>query len=354
MYMAFSPSPKPKGKSPGRPPNSGKAVSKAKEPRIPADIENSGHDNSYNLFMREAVQHPLLSPNEEIELHRQMHRGKTKKIRNDARERMICSNLRLVVKIASDYKGSLIHSSGIALIDLINEGNIGLMKSVDRFDPKKGGKLSTYAAWWIKQSVKRALCNNLRSVRIPVHMVDKIYKMTRQSKVLEAELGREPTDLELAERLDIPVRKVERLKELTFHPTSLNQSMGDGEDGSCFGDVVADEAVVDPSQTNLDEANKELIWSVVSLLPEREKCIIEARFGLYGDESETLESLGQKWGITRERIRQLQNMAMAKMRKMIQNKELNGVPISAYRKRGLAKAGDLKALTETPPVAYGK
>src|SRR6201992_1228717 len=191
------------------------------------------------IYLREIGQIPLLTPQEEIELAARIKRGD-----REARALMIKANLRLVVKIAHDYA-----NLGLPLLDLISEGNIGPMKGGERFDPAKGGKLSTYAAWWIKQSIKRALANQSKTIRLPVHLVDKISKMRRTAMALTEELGREPTDEELAMELQIPTSKVAHLKSVSVRPTSLDAPIGEDGDSSTFGEIVGDENAISPFES---------------------------------------------------------------------------------------------------------
>jgi len=226
----------------------------------------------------------------------------------DARAHMIKANLRLVVKIAQDYS-----NYGLPLQDLISEGNIGLMKAVERFDPEKGGKLSTYAAWWIKQSIKRALANQSKTIRLPVHMVDKISRMRRITNILSEELGREPSDDELAEELGVPRAKLAMLKQAAQRPASLDAPVHEGET-SDFGEMIGDDKAVDPADALSDKNMHNQLDGLMDVLNEREQRIIDARFGLGGRKPMTLEEVGLEFGVTRERIRQLQNLALKKMR----------------------------------------
>lgn len=260
--------------------------------------------NSIRLYLQDIGQIPLITPEKEIELA-----AKIKKGDKAARDLMIKSNLRLVVKIAHDYA-----NFGLPLIDLISEGNIGLIKAVERFDPAKGGKLSTYAAWWIKQSIKRALANQSKTIRLPVHLVDKISKMRKVAMHLQEELGREPTDEEVAEAVQIPVNKVAHLKSVSVRPTSLDAPVGE-DDSTHFGDLVGDENAATPFETLRDKTLQADIHSMIGKLDKREAEIIRLRFGLDGNPPKTLEEVGEIFGITRERVRQLQNMALSQMRK---------------------------------------
>jgi RNA polymerase primary sigma factor len=267
-------------------------------------------DTGFQLYLREIARFPLLTPAEEVKLARKIKRGDQK-----ARAHMVRANLRLVVKIARDYQGL-----GLPLLDLISEGNIGLMKAVERFDPKKGGKLSTYAAWWIKQSIKRALANQSKTIRLPVHLVDKISKIRRVSAQMSEELGREPSDDELAEEIGMSSAKVAALKTAAIRPASLDAPIGD-DDSTEFGEMVGDAEAQDPFELLRDKDLRDEVGDLLEVLDERERKIINSRFGLDGGKPKTLEEVGEKFGVTRERIRQLQNIALSKMRRALSKKE---------------------------------
>ena len=267
-------------------------------------------DTNIGLYLREISQVPLLTPQEEVKLAAQIKRGNKK-----AREKMITANLRLVVKIAHDFG-----NYGLPLLDLISEGNIGLMKAVERFDPNKGGKLSTYASWWIKQSIKRALANQSKTIRLPVHLVDKIGKIRRVSAQMTEELGREPTNEELAEELGLPLAKVAHLKTVAVRPASLDAKINPDDD-TAFGDLVSDERAEDPFAVLRDKDLREEVGDLLEVIDARERKIIAFRFGLGGGKERTLEEVGRKFGVTRERIRQLQNIALLKMRKALRKLE---------------------------------
>ena len=271
---------------------------------------HSAEKNALRLYMREISHIPLLSLEEETALARLVRQGS-----EEARTRMIKSNLRLVVKIANGYA-----NFALPLLDLISEGNIGLIKAVERFDPDKGGKLSTYAAWWIKQSIKRALANQSKTIRLPVHLVDKLAKLRKVALALTEELGREPTVDEIAAEIGLPVNKVAHLKSVSLRPTSLDAPIGDDE-GTEFGDLVGDENATNPFEYLRSKSLMRDINSMISQLEAREAQILRMRFGL-GDESPTtLEQVGRRFNITRERVRQIQNMALAKMRRQMARKE---------------------------------
>ncbi|MCW1913084.1 RNA polymerase sigma factor RpoD/SigA [Luteolibacter sp. GHJ8] len=267
-------------------------------------------DSSLKVYLREISRTPLLTPEEEVKLARKIKKGD-----KDARTHMIKANLRLVVKIAQDYSGY-----GLPISDLISEGNIGLMKAVERFDPKKGGKLSTYAAWWIKQSIKRALANQSKTIRLPVHMVDKIAKMRRISTLLAEALGREPTDEELAEEVGLPRRKLAMLKQASQRPTSLDAPINEGE-ATEYGEIIGDDRAEDPLESLSEKNLQGELGGLLDVLDKRERRIIDERFGLTGKTPMTLEEVGREFGVTRERIRQLQNVALTKMRKALRRKD---------------------------------
>jgi RNA polymerase primary sigma factor len=271
---------------------------------------HSSDRSTIKIYLQEIGKTPLLKPSEEVELAALIQQGD-----HSARERMIKANLRLVVKIAHDYA-----NFGLPLLDLISEGNIGLVKAVERFDPNKGGKLSTYAAWWIKQSIKRALANQSKTIRLPVHLVDKIAKMRRTATEMEEILGRAPTDEEVAFELDMSVNKVAHLKSVSVRPASLDAPIGD-EDGTEFGDLIGDENSINPFD-NLQSKNViNNLTELIDSLDPREAEIVRLRFGLTGEKPLTLEEVGERFEITRERVRQLQNIALSRMRKALICKE---------------------------------
>jgi RNA polymerase primary sigma factor len=267
-------------------------------------------DTGLNRYLREIGRIPLLTPQQETELASKIKKGDA-----EARERMINSNLRLVVTIAHDYA-----NLGLPLLDLISEGNIGLTKAVERFDPTKGAKLSTYAMWWIKQSIKRALANQSKTIRLPVHLVDKVAKVRRVSLQMSDELGREPTDDELGEEIGIASDKVARLKSVGIRPASLDAPIGD-DDSTKFGEMIGDEEAQTPFELLRDKNLRGEVDGLIEVLDDREKKIISQRFGLDGGRPKTLEDVSKDFGVTRERIRQLQNIALAKLRRALSKKE---------------------------------
>jgi RNA polymerase primary sigma factor len=272
-------------------------------------VEDS--DSGIKVYLREIGQIPLLTREDEVRLARKIKRGD-----QAARHHMITANLRLVVKIAHDYA-----NYGLPLVDLISEGNIGLMKAVDRFDPKKGGKLSTYAAWWIKQSIKRALANQSKTIRLPVHLVDKIARMRRIATQLAEEFGREPTDEELGEELSLTAAKVAQLRTAAIRPASLDAAVGFDEDNATLGDLVKDENAADPASLLQNENLRDTILDLLPILDDRERKILALRFGLEGQKELTLEEVGAKFKVTRERIRQLQNIALRKLKRALEKRD---------------------------------
>ena len=269
-----------------------------------------GGITAYTLYLREIGQTSLITPQQEVELAKRIRAGD-----EAAREQMIKANLRLVVKIAREYE-----DYGVPLLDLINEGNIGLMKAVERFDPTKGAKLSTYAAWWIKQAIRRALSNQSKTIRLPVHVGDKLLHIRRASARLEEALGREPTLEELASEMDMEPGRLARLRNAAIPPSSLDAPVGDG-DGKRFDELVGDEKADTPYGQLADKTTTSMLLEMLDSLPERERIILQHRFGLKGDNEQTLEQVGRQFGVTRERIRQIQNLALEKLRKMIEKRE---------------------------------
>lgn len=276
------------------------------QPRQSASSDTS----ALTIYLREIGKVALLTIQEEIELAAKIKKGDMK-----ARNHMVRANLRLVVKIANDYS-----NFGLPLLDLISEGNLGLIKAVGRFDPSKGGKLSTYAAWWIKQSIKRALANQGRTIRLPVHLVDKIAKLRRTAVQMQEQLGREPTVEELGIELGLPSAKVANLKTLGIRPTSLDVPIGD-EEGGDLGDVIGDESALLPSEALEVKSLSADLKELLDNLDKREAEIIRLRFGLLGERPMTLEEVGEEFDITRERVRQLQNIALVKIRDGLHKKE---------------------------------
>ena len=262
------------------------------------------------IYLREIGQTALITVQDEIRLA-----AKIKKGDKAARDLMIRSNLRLVVKIANDYS-----RYGMPLLDLVSEGNIGLMKAVERFEPNRGAKLSTYAAWWIKHAIKRALANQSRTIRLPAHMVDKLSKLRRAEHKLTEKLGRDPTAGELAKELGVQPSSITHWQTASLRPSSLDAPVGD-QDSAEFGELVGDERVDSPFKKINDTQMRAEMESLLVKLDDREREILKRRFGLQGVKEETLEEVGLRLKITRERVRQIQNKALKQMRKMMAENE---------------------------------
>jgi RNA polymerase primary sigma factor len=278
-------------------------------------LEPISHDSpqpaALQLYLREIGQVKLLTPQEEIALARRIRRGDAQ-----AREHMIKANLRLVVKIARDYEGL-----GMPLLDLINEGNIGLMKGVERFDPAKGAKLSTYAAWWIKQAIKRALANQSKTIRLPVHVVDKVAHIRRAEVKLREAFDREPTDEEVAEHVGLKPERVREYRAAARAPVSLDAPLNDESDSDRVAEVVADTGAAAPFDNLIKASDAALVKEVFVTLAPRERTVLTMRYGLVDDNPRTLEEIGQKFGVTRERIRQIQNEALKKLRAKLRKRD---------------------------------
>jgi RNA polymerase primary sigma factor len=268
------------------------------------------NNTAISAYLREISQTPLLSPRQEIELARKIRNGDKR-----ARDLMISANLRLVVTVAHDYV-----DFGLPLLDLISEGNIGLVKAVERFDETKGAKLSTYAVWWIRQCIKRALSNQGKLVRLPVHLGEKMSRMRRVASRMSEELGREPTDDELSLEIGLSEEKIAELRSIGIRPASLDAPIGD--DGlTKFGESVADEEAQSPFELLRDKDLRSKVDGLLGELNGREKKIIAERFGLGGTARKTLQQVGDILGVSRERIRQLENAALAKLRRALSLKE---------------------------------
>ncbi|HUA37685.1 MAG TPA: sigma-70 family RNA polymerase sigma factor [Candidatus Sulfopaludibacter sp.] len=271
---------------------------------------DSARGDVLQLYLHEIGQVRLLTPQEEIALAKRIRRGDRR-----AREHMIKANLRLVVKIAHDYEGM-----GLPLLDLINEGNIGLMKGVERFDPRKGAKLSTYASWWIKQSIKRALANQGKTIRLPVHVVDKVAHIRRAEVKLREAFDRDPTDEELAHELDLDPRRIRQYRQASKAPVSLDAPIGD-DASERVSEVVADPNAAAPFDRLVQETDTELVREVLGTLDQRENKILAMRFGLKDGTQRTLEEVGAHLGVTRERIRQIQDQALKKLRAKMEERD---------------------------------
>ncbi|HET8884475.1 MAG TPA: RNA polymerase sigma factor RpoD [Candidatus Saccharimonadales bacterium] len=272
-------------------------------------------DDSVRLYLREIGKIPLLNAEEELALAQRVVAGEKK-----AKDKMAEANMRLVVSIAKRYSGR-----GLDFLDLIQEGNTGLLRAVEKFDPDKGFKFSTYATWWIRQAITRAIADQARTIRIPVHMVETINKLLRTQRRMTQELNREPTIEELGKELEMEPEKVEYVIKIKQDITSLDAGVGrDGEDeDSVLGDFIEDEDGATPEESAASQLLREQVQSILSTLSDREQKIIKMRFGLENGKSHTLEEVGQEFAVTRERIRQIEAKALAKLRKHKDAKKLH-------------------------------
>ncbi len=270
-------------------------------------------DDSVRLYLREIGKIPLLNAEEELALAQRVVAGE-----KDAKDKMAEANMRLVVSIAKRYVGR-----GLDLLDLIQEGNTGLLRAVEKFDPDKGFKFSTYATWWIRQAITRAIADQARTIRIPVHMVETINKLLRTQRRLTQELNREPTNDEIAKEMEIDVDKVEHIMKIKQDIHSLDASVRDDEEDSVLADFIEDEDTISPEESATNQLLKEHVKDMLSSLTEREQKILKLRFGLEDGKSHTLEEVGQEFSVTRERIRQIEAKALAKLRKHKDSKKLH-------------------------------
>ena len=282
---------------------------------ITVDNVDAFADDSVRLYLREIGKIPLLSPEEEQELAKKIVAGDRK-----AKDKMVEANMRLVVSIAKRYSGR-----GLDFLDLIQEGNTGLLRAVEKFDPEKGFKFSTYATWWIRQAITRAIADQARTIRIPVHMVETINKVLRTTRKLTQELNREPTTAEIGKELDMEPEKIEYVMRIKQDIASLDASVGrEGDDeDSVLGDFVEDEERVSPEDSAATQILKEQLASIISTLSDREQKIIKMRFGIGGERPHTLEEVGTEFSVTRERIRQIEAKALSKLRKHKDTKKLH-------------------------------
>ncbi|EHO18161.1 RNA polymerase sigma factor RpoD [Stomatobaculum longum] len=278
----------------------------------PVDLlEGVGTEDPVRMYLKEIGTVPLLTAEEEMELARRKQAGDEK-----AKKKLIEANLRLVVSIAKRYTGR-----GMSFLDLVQEGNLGLIKGVEKFDPEKGFKLSTYATWWIRQSVTRALADQARTIRVPVHMVETINKMSKMQRKLTLELGYEPSVAELAKALDMTEEKVMEIMQIAREPASLETPIGE-EDDSNLGDFVADNNVLTPEDNVESVMLREHIEALLGDLKERERQVIVLRFGLEDGHPRTLEEVGREFKVTRERIRQIEAKALRKLRNPVRSKRI--------------------------------
>lgn len=270
-----------------------------------------GLEDPVRMYLKEIGKVPLLSAEEEIEFAKQMEQGNEM-----AKKRLAEANLRLVVSIAKRYVGR-----GMLFLDLIQEGNLGLIKAVEKFNYRKGFKFSTYATWWIRQAITRAIADQARTIRIPVHMVETINKLVRVSRQLLQELGREPSPEEIAEAMDIPVERVREIQKISQEPVSLETPIGEEED-SHLGDFIQDDNVPVPADAAASTLLKEQLVEVLSTLTEREQKVLRLRFGMDDGRARTLEEVGKEFNVTRERIRQIEAKALRKLRHPSRSRKL--------------------------------
>ena len=276
-----------------------------------AYVDSLTIDDPVRMYLKEIGRVPLLTPDEEVDLARRMSDGD-----QEAKNRMTESNLRLVVSIAKRYVGR-----GMQFLDLIQEGNLGLIKAVDKFDYTKGYKFSTYATWWIRQAITRAIADQARTIRIPVHMVETINKVIRVSRQLLQELGHDPTAEEIAEEMNLPVDKVRDILKIAQEPVSLETPIGEEED-SHLGDFIPDEEASEPAEAASFALLREQLDEVLDTLTPREKKVLELRFGMTDGRTRTLEEVGKEFNVTRERIRQIEAKALRKLRHPSRSKKL--------------------------------
>jgi RNA polymerase primary sigma factor len=293
---------------------------------VVADLESS-LDDPVRMYLREIGRVPLLSAEEEVRLAQRMERGKAERLKahpnrryvddgEEAQRRLTEANLRLVVSVAKKYIGR-----GMSLLDLIQEGNIGLIRAVEKFDYTKGYKFSTYATWWIRQAITRAIADQARTIRIPVHMVETINRLIRISRRLLQDLGREPTSEEIAEQMEISAEKVREIIKVSQEPVSLETPIGE-EDDSHLGDFIEDHTALAPADAASHQLLKEQVEDVLDSLTDRERKVLQLRFGLDDGRSRTLEEVGKEFHVTRERIRQIEAKALRKLRHPSRSRKL--------------------------------
>ena len=274
-------------------------------------LSDIGLDDPVKMYLKDIGRVPLLSADDEIELARKMQEGD-----EEAKKKLSEANLRLVVSIANRYVGR-----GMLFLDLIQEGNLGLMKAVEKFDYQKGFKFSTYATWWIRQAITRAIADQARTIRIPVHMLETINRLTRASRVLLQQLGREPTPDEIARELNMPVERVREIQKIAQDPVSLETPIGEEED-SHLGDFIEDDRATTPSDSVAFTMLKEQLLGVLDTLTPREEKVLRLRYGIDDGKPRTLEEVGREFNVTRERIRQIEAKALRKLRHPSRSKKL--------------------------------
>jgi RNA polymerase primary sigma factor len=282
-----------------------------RKPKTALDLKPEGTTDSLQLFLKDIGKARLLTAQEEVDLAKRIWRGD-----QDAKQKMVESNLRLVVSIAKNYR-----NQGLPFLDLIQEGTLGLVRAAEKFDYRKGFKFSTYATWWIRQAVSRALADKSRTIRIPVHVVEKVNKIGRAERKLVTALGREPTTDELAEVTGIDPEEVDSIKRSAQAPVSLQKPVGD-EEGSEFGEFIADEQAESPYEHAVEILTKEALREALENLSYRERRVLELRYGLGGEHPRALDEVGRTFNVTRERIRQIENQSLKKLRNLPEAEKL--------------------------------
>jgi RNA polymerase primary sigma factor len=289
-----------------------KIAADAERPRVNTKIESS--TDSLQLFLREIGRVPLLTARQEVELARRIEMGDL-----EAKRAMVEANLRLVVSIAKNYR-----NQGLAFLDLIQEGTIGLVRAAEKFDYRRGFKFSTYATWWIRQAVARALADKGRTIRMPVHVVEKLNKINRAERRMLAEFGREPTVAEIAAALEITEEEIEQIKRGAQTPVSLEKPVGDDEESE-FGQFLADEKAISPEDAASLSMRLETLRDILDTLSYRERRVLELRYGLGGEQPRTLDEVGRTFNVTRERIRQIENQSLQKLASLAEAQRLQEV-----------------------------
>jgi RNA polymerase primary sigma factor len=287
------------------------------EAEAEAEVEPEAHDvstDALQLFLKDIGRVPLLTAAQEVELSKRIERGEHR-----AKQQMVEANLRLVVSIAKNYR-----NQGLPFLDLIQEGTIGLVRAAEKFDYRKGFKFSTYATWWIRQAVARALADKARTIRMPVHVVEKLNKISRAERKLLAELGHDPTAEEIAAELDLEREEVEQIRRSAQAPVSLEKPVGDDEESE-FGHFLADESVARPDEAAETTMRKETLRRILSALAPRERRVLELRYGLDGQHPRTLDEVGRTFNVTRERVRQIENQSLKKLQALAESQKLRDV-----------------------------
>jgi RNA polymerase primary sigma factor len=283
------------------------------EPELDVAVREMTTD-SLQLFLKDIGKVPLLTAAQEVELAKRIERGD-----HEAKQRMVAANLRLVVSIAKNYR-----NQGLPFLDLIQEGTIGLVRAAEKFDHRRGYKFSTYATWWIRQAVARALADKGRTIRMPVHVVEKLNKITRTERKLLSELGREATSEEIGRELQLPIDEVDQIRRSAQTPVSLEKPVGD-EDESEFGHFIADQSVPRPDEAAETTLQRDALRRALGMLSYRERRVLELRYGLDGEDPRTLDEVGRAFNVTRERVRQIEHQSLRKLQALAEAQKLRGV-----------------------------